>query len=96
MKQYRKKPVILKAEQFFADKKPWPKGVSARAVPKEGEVTGFGFACAAFTGVEYGVTTIHGQWTKVVDGDWILPEPDGIHFYPCKDNIFKATYEEVK
>lgn len=24
--KYRKKPVIVEAEQFFPDKKPWPKG----------------------------------------------------------------------
>jgi hypothetical protein len=28
-------------------------------------------------------------------GDWIIPEPDGIHFYPCKPDIFEATYEPV-
>jgi hypothetical protein len=93
--KYRKKPVIVEAEQFFIDKKPWPKGVSEIAVPNEEEVTNFGFATAAFTGVEHGVTTIHGQWTKVVDGDWILPEPDGEHFYPCKPEIFAATYEPI-
>lgn len=94
--KYEKKPVIIEAEQFFEDKKPWPKGVREIAVPKEGEVSGFGFATAAFTGREYGVTTIHGQWTKVVDGDWILPEPDGEHFYPCKPEIFAATYEPIR
>lgn len=27
MPKFRKKPVIVDAEQFFVDKKPWPKGV---------------------------------------------------------------------
>ena len=41
------------------------------------------------------VTTIHGQKTHVDINDWILAEPDGIHFYPCKPDIFNKTYELV-
>lgn len=38
--------------------------------------------------------TIHeGQKVSLEVGDWILPEPDGVHFYPCKPDIFAATYE---
>jgi hypothetical protein len=36
----------------------------------------------------YYVTTIHGQKTTVVAGDFIVTEPDGVHFYPCKPDIF--------
>lgn len=28
-------------------------------------------------------------------GDWIIPEPDGEHFYPVKSDIFAATYDPV-
>jgi hypothetical protein len=50
---------------------------------------------------EYGqsayVTTIHeNQRVYVEKGDWILPEPDGKHFYPVKDEVFKSTYELVE
>ena len=42
------------------------------------------------------VHTIHdNQRCDIVFGDWIIPEPDGIHFYPCKPDIFQATYEPV-
>lgn len=41
------------------------------------------------------VVTVHGQRCYIEPGDWILPEPDGVHFYPCKPDIFAATYEEV-
>lgn len=41
------------------------------------------------------VTTIHGQAAYLADGDWILPEPKEGHFYPCKPDIFAATYEAV-
>lgn len=43
------------------------------------------------------VHTIHNnQIVFVEDGDWIIPEPEGIHFYPCKPDIFEATYELVE
>ena len=41
------------------------------------------------------VITIHLQKVYLESGDWILPEPDGEHFYPVKDDIFRATYEAV-
>lgn len=42
---------------------------------------------------EMWVITIHGQKTPVVVGDWIITEPDGWHHYPCKPEIFAASYE---
>lgn len=39
--------------------------------------------------------TIHGQRTKVEIGDWIITEPDGIHHYPCKPDIFAQRYVPV-
>lgn len=42
------------------------------------------------------VVTIHDQRCYVSPGDWIIPEPDGVHFYPCKPDIFEATYEAVE
>ena len=41
------------------------------------------------------VTTIHGQKTTVVVNDWIIDEGDGVHFYPCKPDIFKETYKQA-
>ena len=41
------------------------------------------------------VVTIHGQRCYIQAGDWIVPEPDGVHFYPVKPDIFTATYEPV-
>lgn len=42
------------------------------------------------------VHTIHdGQEVDIVAGDWIIPEPDGIHFYPVKPDIFASTYDPV-
>ncbi len=40
------------------------------------------------------VHTIHqNQVVNLEKGDWILPEPDGEHFYPVKPDIFDKTYE---
>lgn len=39
------------------------------------------------------VVTIHGQDTHVEDGDWLIDEGDGIHFYPCKPDVFAKSYE---
>ena len=42
------------------------------------------------------VHTIHeNQIVNLEVNDWIIPEPDGKHFYPCKPDIFAETYEAV-
>ena len=42
------------------------------------------------------VHTTHGGQMVILDvGDWIIPELDGEHFYPCKPDIFEQTYEAV-
>ena len=92
MAKYRKKPVIVEAEQFHIMQWPnCPEGVIRKTADEtvNGETTGRG--CEWFT-----VITIHGQETTVVDGDWIIQEPDGEHYYPCKPDIFAETYELVE
>lgn len=42
------------------------------------------------------VTTIHGQRAYLKEGDWVFPEPDGIHYYPVADSVFKERYEELQ
>ena len=49
-----------------------------------------------YDGDMYYVVTIHGQKTLVEEGDWIITEPDGVHHYPCKPDIFEASYEPVE
>lgn len=39
------------------------------------------------------VTTIQKQDVVIKPGEWAIREPDGVHFYPCADEVFKATYE---
>lgn len=94
--KYRRKPTLVEAYQItkefldpiLFDNEPYPKGLSmssANVYSNERRIVHwFGT-----------VVTIHGQKTKVTIGDWILAEPDGEHFYPCKPNIFEHTYEPV-
>jgi hypothetical protein len=78
MPQFRKKPVVIEAELFDPGNRPLP--FADRQ------------ACNLGPGGWY-VVTAHGQETRIVAGDWIIPEPDGRGFYPCKPDIFATTYE---
>lgn len=82
MPKFRKKPIVIEAEQFFTDGKVLPFADKA--------------ACC-FDGENWYVETIHNDQKVVIEnGDWIIPEPNGRNFYPCKADIFEATYELVK
>ena len=77
MPKFRKKPVVIEAEQYIGH---FIKGVCG---------------CDDCTGLH--VHTIHeNQFVELEIGDWIIPEPDGEHFYPCKPDIFEATYDPVE
>lgn len=41
------------------------------------------------------VITIHSQKAYIEKGDWIIAEPDGKHYYPCRPDIFAQAYEAV-
>ncbi len=41
------------------------------------------------------VVTIHDQRCYLAPGDWIVPEPDGVHYYPIKADIFARSYESA-
>ena len=80
MAKYRKKPVVVEAEQFFSDR-PLP-------FNDRGPVVCFDEG--------WYVETIHGQKTKIVDGDWVILETGGRYqAYPCKPAIFAEIYERV-
>jgi len=85
MAKFRKKPVVVEAVQYAPNMAVLPPGVTEES--ENGDGTGH---------ISAYVTTIHGQKTYVVAGDWIIAEPDGIHFYPCKPDIFAASYEPVE
>lgn len=41
------------------------------------------------------VTTIQGQRVYVNPGEWIIREPDGIHYYPCANEVFTNRYFRI-
>jgi hypothetical protein len=84
MPKFRKKPAVIEAEQFL-EGQPIPKGVC------------FGWHCGdTASKIPHVHTTHNNQRVDVVFGDWIIPEPNGSNFYPCKPDIFKATYEPLE
>ena len=85
MARYRKKAIVVEAERFFPNEKPWPKGVYKIGGVLPGEETSDLF-CR--------IDTLEGP-VKVSAGDWIVTGIKGER-YPCKPDIFEATYEAVK
>ncbi len=83
MAKYRKKPVVIEAEQFTGD----------------ALVKGICNSVSCFTSGNHKphVHTIHDNQIVILEvGDYIIPEPDGEHYYPCKPDIFEKTYDLVK
>lgn len=85
MPQFRKKPVVVEAVQWRFGDKPLdcmiPYGDSV--VDYSGNYDGF-----------YFIQTREGIH-HVSDGDWIIKGVKG-EFYPCKPDIFEATYDIVQ
>ena len=84
MPKFRKRSVVVEAVQFHAKVLPWPEGVCC---------SDNRMYCAHLSGRPH-VHTLEGPLAVSV-GDWIITGIAGEH-YPCKPDIFKATYEEVK
>lgn len=82
MAKYRKKPVVIEAMQ-------WGDNIS--------ELTSFlslSDRIMKFTNSVLEIDTLEGTMIAR-KGDWIIKGVKG-EFYPCKPDIFKQTYEEVK
>jgi hypothetical protein len=89
MAKYRKKPVVIEAWEFTEEtiQNGHIPGVRDRAMLSElwiGKTSQDG---------RYYIDTLEGQMV-VRDGDYIIKGVQG-EYYPCKPDIFKATYEEV-
>ncbi len=81
MARYRKKPVEVDAVQYQRYGHLVHGMCNSRS-------------CYLAGNTEPHVHTIHNNQVVLLEvGDWIIPEPDGEHFYPCKHDIFAATYE---
>jgi len=83
MSKYRKKPVIIDAVQYIKY------GVLVKGMCNSR-------SCYTDGNNQPHVHTIHNnQVVNLEIGDWIIPEPNGVNYYPVKPDIFKDTYEEV-
>lgn len=90
MPKFRKKPVVIEAFQIHADDgltRPLPPKWLLDAVTITDQVT-----FKAGGGAE--IKTLEGVMTADV-GDWIIQGVKG-ELYPCKPDIFAATYELVE
>ena len=89
MAKFRKKPVVIEAEQFLPTNKPWPDGVEqfTREMHELADGTRnqwYGWRIKTLEGIG-----------EVTPGDWIITGVQG-EKYPCKPDIFDATYEPVE
>jgi hypothetical protein len=83
MPKFKKKPVVIEARRFNAD----GPGDAYQLVEWIGD------SAYIYDG-KVAIKTLEGTVTADV-GDWIIRGVEG-EFYPCKDSIFKATYEQVE
>lgn len=88
--KYRKKPVVIEAEQFTEEM--WkgngflPEGVKTGVFP--------GADTTVPTPVRFFIETLEGDLNISV-GDWIITGVKGER-YPCKPDIFEITYEPTQ
>lgn len=84
MTTFRSKPREIQAERFTKD-----------MLVSEAERIGVCFG-AHIVGMGAHVHTMHGGQTVILeDGDWIVPEPNGIDYYPIKPDVMLKNYTQV-
>jgi hypothetical protein len=92
MSEFRKKPVVVEAWKW-----PWPwhrgpDDVVIQMLDKDTDWTCE--ACGNRSSQHGNCKTLEG-WHIVCPGDWIIRGIKG-EYYPCKPDIFAATYEPVE
>ena len=90
MPKFRKKPVVIEAFMFGIDVEPLWFEKSAHVSYGLGvnQVEGDGMPYDAF------IETLEGRM-RVTHGSWVIQGVKG-ELYPCKSDIFEATYEPVE
>jgi hypothetical protein len=84
IKKYRKKPVEIEALQWNGNNSEMAEFLN---IPNLAAHTSYGRATLQ-------IYSLEGEMTAQF-GDYIIKGIKG-EFYPCKPDIFKATYEEIK
>lgn len=90
IQKYKRKPTFVEAEQWFIGKEVEGVKTHVECNYRMCPICGGGDIIPKTI---YYVITIHGQITYLADGDWIITEPDKVHYYPCKPDIFNNNYE---
>jgi hypothetical protein len=80
--KFRKKPVVIEAVQYLGGDE------------SQDNVADFMDANIAVSGDAILIGTLEGEM-MATPGDWIIKGIKG-EFYPCKPEIFAATYESVE
>lgn len=86
MAKFRKKPVVIEAIKYQAE-------LGNNRVVNWLAQQNANISDWAFFDGEITIPTLEGSM-KASDGDWIIRGIKG-EFYPCKSDIFEATYEPV-
>lgn len=98
MKKFKKKPVVIEAMQF--------KGIPNPLGPTGAEDMNYlgmfddwiaksrGSTPCKYRGGSFYIQTLEGEM-EASAGDWIIRGVKG-ELYPCKEDIFAATYEPVE
>lgn len=103
--KFRKKPVVIEAVQlrwtqwsevcellgdaFLIEN---PGGANTITVGEASDTCGE----AGPLYIALNVRTAHDDIAIVRHGDWIIPEKQAGRFYPCKPDVFAATYEPIE
>ncbi len=89
MPLFRKKPVVIEAMRWTLDN-----GLEiAKWTGGHPDFPDWVSSCFNYVqGAIY--DRLHKTWVSCTEGDWIIKGIQG-EFYPCKPDIFEATYEPV-
>jgi len=82
MPKFRKKPVVIEAHQI----------TDVEEVPQIADWCGSFYYIDDFA-AQIDIQTLEGVMAAYV-GDWVIKGVAG-EFYPCRDDIFRATYEPL-
>ena len=82
MPKFRKKPIVIEAVQFDGTKN------------NLAEISRLSYNIGVYAPCVLAIKTLEGNMTASI-GDWIIKGIQG-EVYPCKDDIFRATYEPVE
>jgi hypothetical protein len=91
MTKYRKKPVIIEAFKFYVD--PMPDWFMDKVTSNDVILFNCNYSRYDLDEAYCEIHTLEGVMVGE-GGDYIIKGIEG-EIYPCKSNIFKATYEKV-